>query len=36
MKEFNVVEHNNSINRIYSTYPTNKIVKMGDVYCKVN
>lgn len=36
MKEFNVTEYNNSINRIYSTYPTGKIVKMSDVYYKDN
>lgn len=36
MKEFNAVEYNNSINRVYSIYPTSKIVKMSDVYCKVN
>lgn len=36
MKEFNAVEYNNSINRVYSTYPTSKIVKMSDDYCKVN
>ncbi len=36
MKEFNVTEYNNSINRIYSIYPTSKIVKMSDIYYKDN
>lgn len=35
-KNFNIAEYNNSINRIYSTYQTNKIVKLSDVYCKID
>lgn len=35
-KEFNVTEYNNSLNKIYSIYPTNKIVKMSEVYYKDN
>lgn len=34
-KEFNVAEYNNSLNKIYSIYPTNKIVKMSSNYCKI-
>ena len=36
MKDFNIVEYNNSLNKIYSIYPTNKIVKLSDVYYKID
>lgn len=35
IKDFNVEEYNNSLNKIYSIYPTNKIVKMSNDYCKM-
>lgn len=35
MKDFNVAEYSNSLNKIYSIYPTNKIVKMSNDYCKI-
>lgn len=36
MEEFDKVEYNNTLNRIYSTYSTNQIVKMSRDYCKLN
>lgn len=33
-KEFNVTEYSNTLNRIYSTYSTNHIVKLSTSYCK--
>lgn len=35
-KLFNKTEYNNSLNRIFSTYQTNQIVKMCKDYCKIN
>ncbi len=35
MKEFNITEYGNTLNKIYSIYPTNKIVKMSSDYCKM-
>ena len=35
-KEFNIREYSNSINRIYATYPTDKIVHMSNNSCKIN
>lgn len=35
-KPFNKTEYNNSLNRIFSTYQTNQIVKMCKDYCKIN
>ena len=35
MKDFDVEEYSNSLNKIYSIYPTNKIVKMSSDYCKI-
>lgn len=35
IREFDIVEYNNSLNRIYSTYSTNQIVKMSKYY-KIN
>lgn len=34
-KEFNVIEYNNILNRIYNIYSTNQIVKMSSNYCKI-
>lgn len=34
-KNFDIAEYDNSLRRIYSAYTTNKIVKMSDVYCKI-
>lgn len=36
VKPFNKIEYNNSINRIFSAYQTNQIVKMSRDYCKMN
>lgn len=36
VKPFDKVEYNNSINRIFSTYKTNQIVKLSKDYCKMN
>lgn len=36
MSDFDITEYNNTLNRIYSTYPTNQIVKMSRDYCKMN
>ncbi len=36
IKSFNKAEYSNSINRIFSTYQTNQIVKMSKDYCKIN
>lgn len=35
MKDFDAVEYSNSLNKIYSIYPTNKIVKMSNDYYKI-
>jgi hypothetical protein len=35
MKEFNITEYGNALNKIYSIYPTNKIVKISSDYCKM-
>lgn len=35
-KHFNKMEYSNSLNRIFSTYQTNQIVKMCKDYCKIN
>ena len=36
MKEFSEPDYYNSINRIYTTYRTNQIVKLCKDYCKIN
>lgn len=36
IKEFNLSSYNNSINRIFSAYKTNQIVKLSKDYCKIN
>lgn len=36
MSDFNITEYNQSLNRIYSAYPTNRIVKLSKDYCKIN
>lgn len=36
VKPFDKDEYNNSINRIFSAYQTNQIVKLGKDYCKMN
>lgn len=33
---FDLIEYNKSLNKIYSTYSTNQIVKMSRDYCKIN
>jgi hypothetical protein len=35
-KPFDLAEYNQSLNRIFSTYPTSKIIKMSTDYCKIN
>lgn len=35
IRDFSVAEYSNSLNKIYSIYPTNKIVKMSNDYCKM-
>lgn len=35
VKSFDKTEYNNSINRIYSAYTTNQIVKMSKDYCRI-
>lgn len=34
-KEFDKANYNNSLNRIFSAYQTNQIVKMSKSYCKI-
>lgn len=36
MEDFDMIEYNKSINRIYSMYSTEEIVKISKNYCKVN
>lgn len=36
MKEFNLAEYKRSINIIFNTYDTKKLVKMSRDYCKIN
>ena len=36
MNDFDVVEYSKSINKIYSMYSTNQIVKLSKDYCKIN
>ena len=36
LRPFNRVEYYNSINRIFSAYQTNQIVKLSNDYCKIN
>ncbi len=36
VKPFDKMEYNNSINRIFSSYQTNQIVKLSEDYCKIN
>ena len=36
LKDFNAKEYNIALNKIYSLYPTNKLVKMSNTYCKLN
>lgn len=36
VKPFDKEEYNNSINRIFSAYQTNQIVKLSKDYCKMN
>lgn len=36
VKPFNKEEYNNSLNRIFSAYYPNQIVKMSKDYCKIN
>lgn len=35
-KEFDEYKYNNSINKIFTTYQTNQIVKLSKEYCKIN
>ena len=36
INDFDVMEYNKSINKIYSIYSTNQIVKLSKDYCKIN
>lgn len=36
LKDFNAKEYNIALNKIYSLYSTNKLVKMSNTYCKLN
>lgn len=36
MGDFDMIEYNKSINRIYSMYSTEEIVKISKNYCKIN
>lgn len=36
MSEFDKMEYNRSINRIFTTYKTSQIVKMSKNYCRIN
>lgn len=36
MKEFNLVEYNQSVDMLFNTYDTKQIVKMSRDYCKIN
>ena len=36
MEDFDMIEYNKSINRIYSMYSTEEIVKISKNYCKIN
>lgn len=35
LKDFNVIEYREALNKIYSSYSTNQIVKMSRDYCKI-
>lgn len=34
-KDFNITEYNNALNRIFSAYQTNQIVKLSRDYCRI-
>ena len=36
INDFDVTEYSKSINKIYSMYSTNQIVKLSNDYCKIN
>lgn len=36
IKQFDKIEYDSSINRIFTTYQTNQIVKLSKDYCKIN